>query len=111
MFVEKLNAIELHKFVKENIDESVISVDIRPSLSQKEELKTAIIYSKTTQGTEANLIFYSNKKFCITYGKEQSLKLKELDAEKINVLWKSFLASKFGAEYYNFLKQNLEISK
>lgn len=102
MFIEKLNAIELHKFIKENLDETVVSVDIRPALSKKAgNKKVAKIYNQTKSGKELNFVIYDDTNFCIsTSNFNNSNKIKSLTPKNINLLWRKFMYQKFGEEYF-----------
>lgn len=111
MFIEKLDAIMLHKFLKEHIDETVKSVDIRPrKIGDFGDKKVGIIYTQTTQGLEANFILYNDKTFCISVSNHSNSKLlKNLTSEDITVLWQEFLSKTFGNKYKNYLAQTKNI--
>ena len=101
MFVERLNAIELHAFLKE-ICPSVVSVDIRMAEKCNSSVKIAYILNKIEDKAESNVIFYSDNKFCISTGKGYEINKTPLE---INNLWKQYLASKFGKEYFDQLSR------
>ena len=104
MFAEKIDAVELHKFIKENIDETVKSVALRPALSKKTNKLTALIYTQTDNGKEANYVVYDDKSFTIsTSNNSLSEKISELTPMDIRFLWQKFLREKFGVNYRNFL--------
>ena len=100
MFVEKLNAIELHTFLKE-ICPTVVSVDIRMAEKCNSSVKIAYILNKIEDKTENNVIFYSDNKFCISTGKDYEINKTPFE---INNLWKQYLASKFGKEYFDHMR-------
>jgi len=108
MFVEKLNAIDLHKFIKENIDETVKAVDIRPNLINNKI--SGFVYAKTNSDLEPNFIYFNDSKFVISLSNySTSKKIANLAPEDINLLWQKFLYTKFGVKYLDFL--NSETTK
>ena len=110
MFVEKLNARIIHKFIKQFIDETVTTVDLRNSSIENSDKRKGIIYAQTKQGLEPNLIVYDDKSFCISVSNySESKLLKSLSEKQINFLWQEYLTKTFGNEYFEHLSETKSV--
>ena len=102
MYVEKLDAIDLHKFIKENLDETIKIVDLRKSQTSNQKVGT--IYANSKQGLEPNFIIFNDTSFTISVSNHScSKKLETLTPEDVNRLWQKFLYAKFGKVYLDCL--------
>ena len=100
MISTKLDAIKMHKFIKENLHHDCVCVDLRPTQYDSKSLKYGIIYIKTEDGNEANFIMFNDEKFCIsTSNKTKNEKLNSMSTEQINKIWQQYLCLTFGASY------------
>lgn len=94
MLAEKINAIDMHKFIKENLNENCKTVDLRDNELSSKNVKVGRIYIKTNEGLELNYILYNDHKFCISStNKSISKKLEKMSPTEINEAWHNFLIS------------------
>lgn len=112
MYSKKLNAVQLHQFIKENLHENCVSVDLRKTEFDTPTIKYAHINIKGENIIEPNIIVFNDEHFCIsTSNKTKSEKLSNLSGEEINKLWQQFLYATFGKDYLVSKESNKEACK